>query len=127
MDLHAAFESSLNQHVSSGGEGTSIPVAAVGGDAADDLYASLMSKEHNVLGLIRRVDETRRSDALQKAEHIAPLAHAFVSGLAGFAARFVHYSSKGAINEVVGLCTSPDGMIYSGVIIVVIALLLMSI
>lgn len=122
MDLHAAFESSLETQVSTG-----VPVAAVGGDTADDLYASLMSKESNVLDLIRRVDDTRRSEALQKAEHIAPLASAFASGLAGFTARLVHYSSKGAINEVVGLCTSPDGMIYSGVILVVVTIFLMAI
>ena len=123
MDLHAAFESTLTQHASAGGPAG--PVAAVGGDGSDDLYASIMSKEDNVLELIRRMDETRRSEALNRAENLVPLFHAFVSGMSTFTARLVHYSSKQAFSEVVGLITSPEGMVYTGTALVVLAILLM--
>jgi len=97
----------------------------VGGDGNDDMYASLMSKEDNVLELIRRMDETRRSEVLSRSEKLVPLFHAFVSGMSSFVARLVHYSSNQAFGEVIGLCTSPEGMIYTGTALVVLALILL--
>lgn len=126
MDNHAAFESAL-QRASDSSFGTGEPVAAVGGSASEDLYASLMSKEDNVLDLIRRVDDTKRQDALRKSDRVAPLFSSFVSGISGFIARLVHYTSKGSLDEAIGLITSPDGMVYTGVLIAIVALVLMCI
>lgn len=126
MDLHAAFQSSLDQHANASTSDAE-PVAAVGGSASEDLYASLMAKESNVLELVRRVDETKREDALRKAEMLAPLASSFLSGITGFIARLVHYGSRGATQEALGLITSPDGLIYSGTLVVAISIILMCI
>lgn len=124
MDVHAAFQSSLDQQADAASSNAE-PVAAVGGSASDDLYASLMAKESNVLELVRRVDETNREDALKKADRLAPLASSFLAGITGFLARLVHYSSRGATQEALGLITSPDGLIYTGTLIVALSIILM--
>lgn len=103
-------------------ETSAFPVAAVGGEVENDMYAALVSKEHAVLDLVRRVDDTKREEAIRSTDHIAPLATAFVSGVSGFLARLVHYISQGSYKEVVGLVTSPDGMVYAGVMIATLSL-----
>ena len=99
------------------------PVAAVGGELENDMYATLVSKEHAVLDLVRRVDDTKREEAIRSSDHIAPLAAAFVSGVSGFLARLVHYVSQGSYKDAMGLVTSPDGMVYAGVMIAVLSLI----
>ena len=122
MDAYASFASSLDQDPTNN---SAFPVAAVGGSSSDDLYSSLISKENNVLELIRRVDETKREDALQKSDRLIPLASSFLAGVSGFAARLVHYASNRSGNELVGLLTSPHGMIYAGAIVVFVTFVLM--
>jgi hypothetical protein len=90
----------------------------------DGLYASVMAKEASVLELVRRLDETRRAEAMKQSDKIAPLANAFAEGVSGFMARLIHYLSVGATNEAVSLVTSPDGMVYAGTLILLFSLIL---
>lgn len=93
-------------------------------EASQDMYASIMSKESNVLDLIRRVDDTKRETALKSVDRITPLFTAFLSGMSSFITRLIHYTSTGSARESVALVTSPDGMLFTGVIIVVISVVL---
>lgn len=128
MDAHAAFVSELESGGMPGrGTPAGEPVAAVGGDPAGDLYASIMTKEDKVLDLIRRVDETKREDALAKADQLVPLASSFLSGMSNFLARAMHYATRGAHVELGGLLGTPEGMIYSGVFLAAVCLVLMAI
>ena len=90
----------------------------------DSLYASVMAKEASVLELVKRLDDTRRFEAIKDSDKIAPLLMSFVEGLSTFMARIVHYLSAGATNEAVALATSADGMVYTGAIVLVLSLLL---
>lgn len=113
MELHTAFKDELDGDAGLVGDGTVQPV----NKAASELYASLINREQSVLDLVRRVDDTRRTEALRQADRVAPLVNAFLGGLSGFLTRFLHYLSRGATDELTGLVTSPDGMIYAGVLI----------
>lgn len=124
MDAHAAFGATLASNNAHETGLRPAPVAAVGGAESDDVYASLMSKEHAVLDLIRRVDDTKREEALQTSDKIAPLARAFIEGFSKFVARLLHYASSGAHGEVIGLVSSPDGMVYVGIIVAVLGITL---
>lgn len=123
MDLHAAFASTLDNHADAGTP-TDGKLAPANG-ASSDMYASLMAKENNVLDLVRRVDETKRADALRDADQLAPLARAFFAGISGFLARLVHYASSGSTRELFGLLSSADGMIYAGTLLAVLGIVLM--
>lgn len=131
MDTYAAFASEVDSAI--GGPSSAVTptnpahsgpgaVAPYNGDAADDLYASITSKEDNVLNVIRRLDDTRREEALRSSDRIAPIVDAFGKGITRFLARLVHYSSAGAYDEVAGLIKSPDGLVYTGVLVTLVAL-----
>jgi len=96
------------------------PSAAESGD----LYASVMAKEASVLELVRRLDDTRRAEAIRSSDKIAPLVMAFAKGVSGYMARMVHYLSSGATKEAIALATSPDGMVYTGAIVLFISAIL---
>lgn len=90
----------------------------------DDLYSSVMAKESAVLDLVRRMDETRREEALKSSDKIAPMVVAFAEGVSGYMARLLHYLSRGANEEALALVTSPDGMVYTGVLLLLVSLVL---
>lgn len=119
MDEHAIFGQVLDRAERQNAH----PVAAVGGDGQNELYASLMSKEHDVLELIRRVDDTKRESALRASDKVAPVIKAFVANAGKFVARLVHYASIGAYSQVIGLLSTPDGMVYAGVAIALLSLI----
>jgi hypothetical protein len=88
------------------------------------MYASVMAKETSVLELVRRLDDTRRAEALKASDKIAPLVMAFAEGVSGFMARLIHYLSTGATKEAVALVTSPDGMVYAGTLLLLFSIVL---
>ena len=123
MDLHSAFSTALDGHADASPASGARVTAANG--TVSDAYASLMEKEQSVLDLVRRVDDTKRADALRDADRVAPLAHAFFAGFSGFLARLIHYASTGSTEQVVGLVSSPDGMIYAGTLAALIGVVLL--
>lgn len=126
MDEYAAFNATLDSNTAFAGSRDSVyaPITAVDGSADDDVYSALMSKENDVLDLIRRVDDTKRQDALKSSDQIAPFIRAFSSGYARFLARLVHYLTAGAHAEVVGLVSGSEGMVYTGVTIALIGIVI---
>lgn len=94
------------------------------GNTKDELYASVMAKEANVLELVRRMDETRREEALKSSDKIAPMLKTFAEGVSRFLARLMHYISVGAYDEATNLIVSADGMVYSGAILIAVSVLL---
>lgn len=105
-------------------DGVPQPHSAEGGTTKDGLYASIMAKEANVLELVRRLDETNREQALKTSDKVAPLLKAFAQGASRFLARLMHYLSVGAFDQATSLIVSPDGMVYSGAILITMSLLL---
>ena len=123
MDLHAAFKDEIDGDAGVVGDGSVQPI----NKSASELYASLVNREQNVLDLVRRVDDTKRAEALRHADRVAPLVNAFLAGFSGFLTRFLHYLSSGATNELIGLVTSPDGMVYAGVLVAACGIVIMMI
>ena len=92
--------------------------------AQDDLYSSVMAKEASVLELVRRLDDTRRAEAMKASDKVAPMVMAFAEGVSAFVARLMHYMSSGATKEAIALVSSPDGMIYAGTLVLLFSILL---
>ena len=98
--------------------------AAAGGQTMSDVYSTITNKEDKVLDLIRRMDDTQREQVVRATDRISPLVSAFASGFSSFLARLVHYGSNASGAEVVGLISSPDGLVYTGFIVIVLAIIL---
>lgn len=90
-----------------------------------DVYSDLMAKEQRVLDLIRRVDDTRRLEAINGDDKLAPLLAAYVKGLASFVDRALRYSASGQHANLLSLVSSSDGMVYAGTLLVAISVLMM--
>lgn len=129
---YAAFDAVVNPEPSKDGEPHPM-VAPLSSDTAqsvprgpqnDKMYTDLMSKEDSVLQLVRRVDETRREEALRSADRVAPLVSAYVAGLSKFIARLMHYLSSGATEEAASLIRTPDGLVYAGTLMVAVSIVL---
>lgn len=93
-------------------------------DAGTDVYAEVMQKEHKVLDLIHRVDDTRREELIRRADTLMPMLNAFVGGMGSFVRRLSYYAQNGQNENARGLLFSDDGLVYGGVALVAFTILL---
>lgn len=93
----------------------------LGEKGQSDIYSDIMSKENNVLDLIRRVDDTERERRLSENDNLVPMVQSFIVGISSFIARASHYASAGNTTLLMGMLSSAEGLIYMGVLLMVVS------